>query len=68
MELQRDNSRFIRMVDMGVAIVVMDSQDYVNMTQDLLTDQDTYKPISKDLTPKLKNQLKHVLKDCKTQG
>ena len=65
--LERDSSRVIFMVDKGVAMVIMDRQDYVNKAHDLLMDQHTYKPISKDCSSKLKNQLIHVLRDCKTQ-
>ena len=34
-------------------MVVMDRQDYIKKAQGLLDDKDTYKPLSKDPTPKL---------------
>ena len=37
----------------GMAIIVMGRQDYMNKVQELLGDQGTYRPISKDPTPKL---------------
>ena len=50
-----------------MAVVVMDRKDHINKSH-VLMDQDTYESISKDPTPKLKNQLICVLKDCKIQG
>ena len=38
-------------------MMVMDRQDHVNKAKELLGNQDAYRPISKDPTPKLKNQL-----------
>ena len=49
-------------------MVVMDRQDYVNKAQVLLGDRDTYRPISKDPIPKLKNQLIQIFKNFKSQG
>ena len=54
-ELKSDRSTVILTADKGVAMVVMDRQYYVNKAEELLGDQDTCRPISKDPTPKLKN-------------
>ena len=56
-ELKIDQSRIILTADKGVDMVARDRQDYINKTQVLLGDKDTYRPISKDPTPKLKNLL-----------
>ena len=53
-ELKTDQSRIIFTADKGVAMVVMARQDYINKAQGLLEDEDTYRPISKDPTPKMK--------------
>ena len=47
-------------------MVVMDRQDHNTKAQDLLDDKDTYRPLSKDPTAKLKSQL-NILKNCKAQ-
>ena len=49
-----DSSMVIITVNKGVAMVVMDKQDYLNKTQQLLTDTYTYKPISKNPISRLK--------------
>ena len=49
-------------------MVVMDRQDNIDKAQALLEDNDTYRPISKDPTTKLKTQLIHLLKNCTSQG
>ena len=62
-ELKSDSSRVILTVDKGVAMVVMDKQDYLNKAQKLLLNTDTYKPIHKDPTSRLKNKLAPTLKE-----
>ena len=68
MELKSDHSRIILTADKEVAMVVMDRQDYVNKAKELLGDQHTYRPISKDPTSKLNNELIQIFKDCKSYG
>ena len=46
-------------------MVVMDKQDYKTEAQSLLDDKDTYRPLSKDPTAKLKRQLINILKTKK---
>ena len=46
----------------------MDQQDYNNKAQALLQDTNTYKVLSKDPTPQLKNKLINLLKDIKQSG
>ena len=54
--------------DKGVAMVIMDQQDYNNKAQALLQDTNTYKVLSKDPTSQLKNKLITLLKDIKPTG
>ena len=66
-ELKRDNNRLILTADKGVALVVMDKEDYVQKAKELL-DQPTYKTISSDPTTKYKNKLVNLLKAIKAEG
>ena len=66
-ELNRDNNKLILTADKGVALVVMDKEDYVQKTRELL-DQPTYRSISNDPTIKYKNKLVNLLKAVKTGG
>ena len=52
----------------GVAMVVMDLQDYNNKAQTLLQDTNTYKVLPKDPTPQLKNKLITLLKNIHQTG
>ena len=65
-ELKRDRDRIVRTADKGVAMVVMDKQDYINKSNQLLN-QNTYKVISKDPTNTIKNKLINILKGIKTK-
>ena len=67
-QLKQDNTRVILTADKGVAMVVMDKQEYTNKAQALLDDTNTYKVLNKDPTPQLKNKLISILKDIKQSG
>ena len=67
-ELKKDNTRVVLTLDKGVAMVIMDQQDYTNKAQALLQDTNTYKVLPKDPTPQLKNKLISLLKDIKQTG
>ena len=67
-ELKQDNSRVVLTVDKGVAMVIMDQQDYINKAQTLLQDTNSYKVLPKDPTSHLKNKLITLLKDIKQTG
>ena len=54
--------------DKGVAMVIMDQQDYTNKANILLQDTNTYKVLKKDPTNSLKNKLITTLKDIKQTG
>ena len=65
-ELKRDRDHKVLTADKGVAMVVMDKQDYINKSNQLLN-QNTYKVISKDPTNTIKNKLINILKGIKTK-
>ena len=64
-QLKQDNSREVLTVDKGVAMVIMDQEDYTNKALTLLQDTNTYKVLPKDPTSQLKNKLISHLKDIK---
>ena len=55
-QLKKDQDRVILMANKGVAMVVLDKEDYINKAKDLLS-QTAYKEIPKDPTNKIKAQL-----------
>ena len=63
-QLKKDTDRVILTVDKGVAMVVMDREDYVNKVQELLA-QPAYRSIPKDPTNKVKVQLITKLRKSK---
>ena len=67
-QLKQDNSRVVLTVDKGVAMVIMDQEDYTNKALTLLQDTNTYKVLQKDPTSQLKNKLISLLKDIKHTG
>ena len=67
-QLKKDNTTVVLTVDKGVAMVIMDHQDYTNKAQALLQDTNTYKVLPKDPTSQLKNKLITLLKDIKQTG
>ena len=67
-EVRKDQSRVILTADKGVALVIMDRNEYNNKAQELLEDKRTYKEISTDPTNKLKAKLISLLKKIKADG
>ena len=65
-ELKRDRDCIVLTADKGVAMVIMDKQDYINKANQLLN-QNTYKSIAKDPTYSIKNKLINILKRVKTK-
>ena len=55
-QLRKDKDRVILMADKGVAMVVLDKEDYIKKAKDL-PNTPAYKEISKDPTNKIKAQL-----------
>ena len=66
-ELKIDNNRLILTADKGVALVVIDKQEYIKKAEDLLQES-SYKKITDDPTAKLKNKLISILKKIKADG
>ena len=67
-QLKQDNSRVVLTADKGVAMVIMDQEDYTNKALTLLQDTNTYKVLPKDPTSQLKNKLISLHKDIKQTG
>ena len=65
-ELKRDRDHIVLTADNGVAMVIMDRQDYINKANQLLN-QNTYRSIAKDPTNSIKNKLINILKRVKSQ-
>ena len=63
-QLKKGQDRVILMADIGVVMVVLDKEEYINKAKDLLS-QSAYKVISKDPTNKIKAQLKPSLEKSK---
>ena len=59
--LRKDTTRTVLTVDKGVALVVLDQEDYDKKAEELLS-QTTYNKINNDLTTKYKNRLINLLK------
>ena len=55
-QLKKDKDRLILTADKGVAMVIMDKEDYNNKVQELLA-QPAYRSIPRDPTNKIKAQL-----------
>ena len=66
-ELKRDSDCIVLTADKGVAMVVMDRQDYITKANQLLN-QNTYKVITKDPINTIKNKLINILKNIKTKS
>ena len=66
-ELKKDKTRIILTADKGVSIVVLDKEEYIKKTDELLS-QSSYKNISTDPTNRYKNKLITLLKKIKTEG
>ena len=66
-ELKKYNNRVILTADKGTCLVVMDKEEYINKSQDLLN-EDTYRVIPEDSTNKQKNRLILIVKKIKNEG
>ena len=66
-ELKRDKERVILTADRGVSMVVMDQEEYIQKSEELLH-QPTYKELPSDPTTKHKNRLISILKTIKSEG
>ena len=64
-ELKKERDHIVLTVDKGVAMVIMDRQDYINKVNSLLN-QNTYRSIPWDPTNTIKNKLINILKRVKS--
>ena len=67
-ELKKDQSRVILTADKGVAIDIMDKEEYKKKAQILLEDKGTYKTLKADPTNRMKTKLINLLKKIKWEG
>ena len=67
-ELKIDQSRVILTADKGVAIVIMDKEDYQEKAKALLEDQGTYKALKTDPTGRLKSKMINLPQKIKSEG
>ena len=67
-ELKKDQSRVILTVDKGVAMVIMDKEEYQEKAKALLEDQGTYKDLKADPTSRIKSKMINLLKKIKLEG
>ena len=65
-DLKRNRNCIVLTADKGVAMVIMDRQDYINKANRLLN-QNTYRSIPRDSTKTIKNKLISILKRVKNQ-
>ena len=65
-KLKRDRDSIVLTTDKGVAMVIMDRQDYINKANHLLN-QPTYRAIPRDPTNTIKNKLINILKRIKNK-
>ena len=65
-ELKRDRDCIVLTVDKGVAMVIMDRQDYINKVNSLLN-QNSHRSIPWDPTTTIKNKLISILKRVNNQ-
>ena len=66
-QLKKGNTRMILTADKGVCMVVMDKEDYIEKSEELML-KSTYKILSSDPTTKHKNKLIALLKLIKAEG
>ena len=66
-DLKRDRDHIVLTTDKGLAMVIMDRQDYINKANTLLN-QNTYRNIPQNPTNTFKNKLINILKRVKSQS
>ena len=65
-QLKSDKSCMVLTADKGVALVVIDTVDYIKKAKEILEDTNTYRVIHTDPTSRLKNKLINTLRRIKT--
>ena len=66
-QLKKDNTRMVLTADKGVSMVVMDKEEYIEKSEELLK-QPNYKIIQTDPSTKHRNKLISLLKSIKSEG
>ena len=66
-EMKKDDTRMVLTADKGVSMVVVDREDYIQKSEELLHQQN-YKILQSDPTNKYKNKLISLLKSIKAEG
>ena len=64
-QLKSDKSRMVLTADKGVALVVIDTAEYIRKAKDILEDTNTYRVINTDPTSRLKKKLINILRRTK---
>jgi hypothetical protein len=67
-DLRSDDSILVLPADKGRATVILNKETYLEKSQELLTDGNTYKRLTKDPTPSYRNQLVSVLQSLRDSG
>ena len=65
-QLKADKNHMVLTADKGVALVVIDTVDYIKKAKEILEDTNTYRVIQTDPTSRLKNRLISILRRIKT--
>ena len=65
---KQDTSSVVLTADKGVAMVIMDQQDYINKVNTVLQDTNTHRVLSKGCHHKPKNKLISTLRNIKQTG
>ena len=66
-QIKNDNTRMVLTADKGVSMVVVDMEEYIKKSEELLQ-QPNYKILQSDPTTKYKNKLISLLKSIKAEG
>ena len=66
-QIKNDNPRMVLTADKGMSMVVMDKEEYIQKSEELLQ-QPTYKILTTDPTIKHKNELISLLKSIKAEN
>ena len=66
-DLRRDKTRMVLTADKGVSMVVMDREEYISKSEEMLHTP-TYQILKTDPTNKIKNKLISLLKTIKAEG
>ena len=65
-QLKADKNCMVLTADKGVALVVIDTVDYIKKAKEILEDTNAYRAIQRDPTSRLKNKLISILRRIKT--